>query len=193
VFNLMESLLPEYGLFGFVRQRSGASLPGIVPSNTYPCADGKYVVIGANADSIFRRMMSAIGREDMANDPALAKNDGRVAHTGEIEDAIAAWTSRHTLDEVVQTLERAEVPVGRIYDIADIVADPHYQARGMIREAPMPDGQSLMVPGIVPRLSETPGEMKWLGPTLGAHTAEVLAALGYDAAAQRALKQQGAI
>ena len=193
VFNLMESLLPEYGLFDFVRQRSGASLPGIVPSNTYPCADGKYVVIGANADSIFRRMMTAIGREDMAGNPAMAKNDGRVAHTDEIEDAIAAWTSRHSLEQVVATLEQAEVPVGRIYDIADIVADPHYQARGMIREAPLPDGTSLKVPGIVPRLSETPGDMKWLGPKLGQHTAEVLAALGYDEAAQRALKQQGAI
>jgi formyl-CoA transferase len=189
----MESLLPEYGLFDFVRQRSGASLPGIVPSNTYPCADGKYVVIGANADSIFRRMMTAIGREDMANNPAMAKNDGRVAHTEEIEDAIAAWTSAHRLDQVVETLERAEVPVGRIYDIADIVADPHYQARGMIREAPLPDGTPLKVPGIVPKLSETPGDMKWLGPVLGQHTAEVLSALGYDEAAQRALKQQGAI
>jgi formyl-CoA transferase len=193
VFNLMESLLPEYDLFGFVRQRSGASLPGIVPSNTYPCADGKYVVIGANADSIFKRMMSAIGREDMASNPAMAKNDGRVAHTEEIEDAIVAWTSRHGLDEVVETLEKAEVPVGRIYDIADIVADPHYRARGMIQEAVMPDGRPLKVPGIVPKLSETPGETKWLGPTLGAHTSEVLAALGYDEAAQRALKEQGAI
>ena len=193
VFNLMESLLPEYGMFNFVRQRSGASLPGIVPSNTYPCADGKYVVIGANADSIFRRMMTAIGREDMASNSAMAKNDGRVAHTEEIEDAIAAWTSAHSLDEVVAILEQAEVPVGRIYDIADIVADPHYQARGMIREAPMPDGTPLKVPGIVPKLSETPGDLKWLGPKLGQHTAEVLAALGYDEAAQRALKQQGAI
>jgi len=193
VFNLMESLLPEYGLFDYVRQRSGASLPGIVPSNTYPCADGKYVVIGANADSIFKRMMAAIGREDMANNPAMAKNDGRVAHTDEIENAIADWTSRHTLDQVVETLEKAEVPVGRIYDIADIAADPHYQARGMIQQAPMPDGRPLKVPGIVPKMSETPGEIRWLGPTLGAHTAEVLSALGYDAAAQRALREQGAI
>lgn len=193
VFNLMESLLPEYDLFNFVRERSGASLPGIVPSNTYPTGDGKYVVIGANADSIFKRMMTAIGREDMANNPAMAKNDGRVAHTGEIEDAIAAWTSRQTLDDVVQTLERADVPVGRIYDIADIVADPHFRARGMIREAPMPDGRPLKVPGIVPQLSETPGAIRWLGPRLGAHTAEVLSALGYDEGAQRGLREQGAI
>ncbi len=193
VFNLMESLLPEYDMFNFVRQRSGASLPGIVPSNTYPTGDGKYVVIGANADSIFKRMMAAIGRQDLANNPAMAKNDGRVAHTDEIEDAIAAWTSGRALDEVVETLERAEVPVGRIYDIADIVADPHYQAREMIREAPMPDGRPLKVPGIVPRLSDTPGEIRWLGPRLGTHTAEVLSALGYDDAAQRALREQGAI
>jgi formyl-CoA transferase len=193
VFNLMESLLPEYDMFDFVRQRSGASLPGIVPSNTYPTQDGKYVVIGANADSIFKRMMKAIGREDMANDPTLAKNDGRVAHTDEIEQVIAGWTSCHTLDEVVRTLEQAEVPVGRIYDIADIAADPHYLARDMIEQAALPDEHPLKVPGIVPKLSETPGATKWLGPALGAHTAEVLSALGYDAAAQKALKAQDAI
>src|SRR5258705_6464716 len=129
VFAMMESMLPEYGLGGFVRERSGASLPGIVPSNTYPCGDGKYVVIGANADSIFKRMMRAIGRPDLADDPSLATNDGRVARTAELDAVISEWTARNDLDAVLQVLDKAEVPSGRIYSIADIVADLHYQAR----------------------------------------------------------------
>lgn len=193
VFNLMESLLPEYDMYGFVRERSGASLPGIVPSNTYPCRDGKYVVIGANADSIFKRMMKAIGREDLASDPGLARNDGRVARTEELEAAISEWTAQHALEEVLDILGKAEVPVGKIYDIADIVADVHYQARGMIRQFQLKDGQSLKLPGIVPRFSETPGETRWVGPELGEHTAEVLSALGYDEAAQKTLRDQGVI
>lgn len=193
VFNLMESLLPEYDLFGFVRNRSGASLPGIVPSNTYRCRDGKYVVIGANADSIFKRMMTAIGRQDLADDPALAHNDGRVARTDEIEGAIESWTRAHDLEEVLAILEQAEVPASRIYDIADIVADPHYQARGMFLERRLKDGCRLKLPAIVPKLSETPGEMRWIGPDLGEHTEEVLSRLGYDLAAQARLREQGAI
>lgn len=193
VFNLMESLLPEYDMYGFVRERSGASLPGIVPSNTYPCKDGKYVVIGANADSIFKRMMNAIGREDLANDPGLARNDGRVARTDEIEAVISGWTARHDLEQVLDILGKAEVPVGKIYDIADIVNDAHYRARGMIQQFQLKDGHSLKLPGIVPRFSETPGEIRWVGPELGEHTAEVLTSLGYDEAAQRALKQQGIV
>src|SRR6185369_10898687 len=129
VFAMMESMLPEYGVDGTVRERSGAALPGIVPSNTYPCADGRYVVIGANADSIFRRMMRAIGRDDLANDPALADNAGRVKRTAELDQAITGWTSKHDLESVLAVLEKAEVPSGRIYSIADIVADLHYQAR----------------------------------------------------------------
>ncbi|MBI2311734.1 MAG: CoA transferase [Betaproteobacteria bacterium] len=193
VFNLMESLLPEYDLFGFIRNRSGASLPGIVPSNTYLCQDGKYVVIGANADSIFKRMMKAIGRDDLADDPELARNDGRVKRTGEIDGVIAGWTGSHGLDEVLKVLEKAEVPVGKIYDIADIVADPHYRARGMIEQLKLPDGQDLKLPAIVPRLSETPGETGWVGPALGEHTAEVLSTLGYDEARQRELRAAGVI
>lgn len=193
VFNLMESLLPEYGMFQIVRERTGSSLPGIVPSNTYVTRDGKYVVIGANADSIFRRMMRAIGREDLADDPGLAHNDGRVARTDEIECAIGDWTGCHDLDDILQVLGAAEVPSAKIYDIADIVADPHYQARGMIERWRLPDGQELLAPGIVPKLSETPGTTEWLGPELGAHTSEVLAALGYDAEQVAKLKAQGVI
>src|SRR5258708_4276034 len=176
VFAMMESMLPEYGLGGFVRERSGASLPGIVPSNTYPCGDGKYVVIGANADSIFKRMMRAIGRPDLADDPALGTNDGRVARTAELDGVICEWTARHDLDTVLAVLEKAEVPSGSIYSIADIVADLHYQARGMIERHKLGD-RDLLLPGVVPKLSRTPGGTRGVGPKLGGHTSEGLPAL----------------
>lgn len=193
VFNMMESVLPEYGMFGHVRERSGASLPGIVPSNTYITKDHKYVVIGANADNIFKRMMRAIGRADLADDPSLAHNDGRVARTAEIEDVISNWVARHDLEHVLEVLDKAEVPSGKIYDIADIAADAHYRAREMIQEFRLSDGTPLSVPGIVPRLAETPGETRWLGPKLGEHTAEVLAGLGYSSDELADFKRRGAI
>ena len=192
VFAMMESMLPEYGMGGFVRERSGAALPGIVPSNTYPCRDGKYVVIGANADSIFKRMMRAIGRPDLADDPALASNDGRVRRTEELDRVIGEWTARHGLDEVLDVLERAEVPSGRIYSIADIAADLHYQARGMIERHRLGNGE-LLLPGMVPKLSETPGATRWIGPRLGEHTDQVLDALGYDAQQIAALRAKGVV
>ena len=192
VFAMMESMLPEYGMGGFVRERSGAALPGIVPSNTYPCKDGKYVVIGANADSIFKRMMRAIGRSDLAEDPALASNDGRVRRTEELDRVIGDWTSRHGLDEVLEILERAEVPSGRIYSIADIAADLHYQARGMIERHKL-GGEELLLPGMVPKLSETPGATRWIGPRLGEHTDEVLCGLGYDPQAIAGLRSRGVV
>jgi formyl-CoA transferase len=193
VFNMMESVLPEYDMCGFIRERSGASLPGIVPSNTYLTRDHKYVVIGANADSIFRRMMGAIGRADLAADPALAHNDGRVARTAEIEQVIGEWVAQHDLAHVLDVLEKAEVPSGKIYDIADIAADAHYRAREMIQEFRLEDGKPVKLPAIVPKLSETPGETKSLGPGLGEHTAEILSALGYSAEEQRTLKHRGVI
>ena len=193
VFSLMESLLPEYDMLGFVRERSGASLPGIVPSNTYSCRDGKYVVIGANSDGIFKRMMLAIGRDDLANDPGLASNAGRVSRTEELDQAISEWTSRRELEEVLAMLNAAEVPASKIYSIADIVNDVHYQARQMIQQFKLKDGQTLKLPGIVPKLSETPGKTEWLGPELGEHTAEVLAAIGINGEQQKTLKQQGII
>ncbi|UCF75767.1 MAG: CoA transferase [Betaproteobacteria bacterium] len=193
VFNMMESVLPEYDMFGLIRERSGASLPGIVPSNTYVTRDRKYVVIGANADSIFKRMMNAIGRADLADDPELAHNDGRVVHTEAIEKAIGDWVAANDLDHVLKVLERAEVPSGKIFDIADIVNDPHYAAREMICEHQLDDGKTLKLPGIVPKLSETPADTKWLGPALGAHTEEVLGALGYSQEQIRKLKHDGVI
>jgi formyl-CoA transferase len=192
VFAMMESMLPEYGMTGFVRERAGAALPGIVPSNTYPCRDGKYVVIGANADSIFKRMMRAIGRADLADDPALANNEGRVKRTEELDRVIGEWTSRHDLDRVLEVLDAAEVPSGRIFSIADIAADLHYQARGMIERHRLGEHE-LMLPGLVPRLSETPGATRWIGPRLGEHTDEVLAAAGYAAADIAALRARGVV
>jgi formyl-CoA transferase len=193
VFSLMESMLPEYDRFGFVRGRSGASLPGIVPSNTYTTRDGKYLVIGANADSIFKRFMTAIGRSDLAEDPALATNDGRVARTEELDRVIGEWAAGCDLEQALGLLARAEVPAGKIYDIADIVRDMHYQARGMLEQHSLNDGTPLKLPGIVPKLCETPGRTRWLGPALGAHTDQVLAGLGYSAQEIAALRDQGAV
>ncbi len=180
VFSLMESLLPEYDVHEFVRERSGASWPGNAPSNTYTTRDGKFVVIGANGDSIFKRMMAAIGRADLADDPQLARNDGRAARSAELDEAIGAWCGARDLDEVLAVLDRAEVPAGKIYDIVDIVNDVHYRARGMIEQARLSDGRTLKIPGVVPKLSATPGGTRWLGPELGEHTASILQSLGYD-------------
>ena len=193
VFSMMESMLPEFGMTGFVRERSGASLPGIVPSNTYLCGDGQYVVIGANGDSIFKRMMLAIGRTDLANDPGVADNAGRTKRTDELDSAIGAWTGANTLDDVLKILDKADVPSGRIYSIADIVADMQYQARGMIEKHKLGDNKEVWLPGIVPKLSGTPGATKWIGPKLGEHTAEVLRGIGYDLAAQDDLRNRGII
>ena len=192
VFAMMESTLPEYGHGGFVRERSGASLPGIVPSNTYPCKDGKYVVIGANADSIFKRMMRGIGRPDLADDPSLATNEGRVARTAELDRVIGEWTAANDLDKVLEVLERAEVPSGRIFSIADIAADLHYRARGMIERHTLEDGE-LLLPGIVPKLSDTPGATRWIGPRLGEHTNAVLAECGYAPGDIEALRSRGIV
>ena len=191
VFAIMESLVPEFSVQGFVRERSGACLPGIAPSNTYRCGDGLYVAIAGNGDAIFRRLMSAIGRTDLADDPALAGNAGRVAQVQRIDEAIGQWTGQHTLEQVLDVLEAAAVPAGRIYTAADIVADPHYQARGMIEPHTLPDGQPVSLPGVVPQLSATPGATRWIGPALGEHTDEVLGSLGLSAERIAELRQKG--
>jgi formyl-CoA transferase len=193
VFSMLESTLTEYGMGGFIRERSGGALPGITPSNTYPCRDGGYVVIGANGDAIFRRLMRAMGREDLADDPALADNAGRTARAAELDGAISAWTSRFDLDEALRRLEQADVPCGRIYSIADIARDAHYAARGMIEKARLEGGDEVLLPGIVPKLSRTPGKTRWTGPRLGEHTAEVLRELGYDEERQGALRKRGVL
>jgi formyl-CoA transferase len=190
MFNCMESLLPEYDAQGYVRERSGSALPGIAPSNLYPCRDGAYVLIAGNADSLFRRLMSAIGRDDLRDDPALARNDGRAAQMQRIDEAIGAWTSQRNLDQVLAEMEKAEVPAGRIYTAADIARDPHYAARGMIRDIVAGDGEPLRVPGIVPVLSSTPGGIRSAAPKLGEHTDQVLAEVGYSAEEIRKLREK---
>ncbi len=184
VFNMMESLLPEYSKFGVIREPSGSSLPGIAPSNAYLCKDGKYALIAGNGDSIFKRLMEKIGRADLASDPKFAVNAGRALHAEFIDAQINAYTAAHTLDEVLVTMTEAGVPAGKVYDAADIAQDPHYQAREMILDAKLPDGSIVQVPGIVPKLSETPGQITREAPTLGQHNIEILTELGIDAATQ---------
>ncbi len=193
VFSMMESLVPEFDVLGFVRERAGNALPGIVPSNTYPTRDGRFVIIGANNDAIFKRLMNAMNRNDLADDAQLATNAGRVPRTAEIDGAIGAWTAAHDLDAVLAALDAVDVPSAKVYDVADIVKDAQYLARGMIEQHALPDGKPVKLPGIVPKLSDSPGATAWLGPKLGEHNAEVLSALGYDAAAQAALKKSGVI
>ncbi len=180
VFNVTESLLPEYDAQGEIRERSGSTLPGIAPSNLYPCSDGSYVLIAGNADSLYRRLMSAIGREDLRDDPALARNDGRAAQMARIDDAIAKWTSKRTQEEVLDGMQKAEVPAGRISPPADTAAAPHSPARGLIQQVLAGAGEPLRVPGIIPKLSATPGAIRTPAPKLGEHTDEVLKGLGFS-------------
>ncbi|MND73683.1 Crotonobetainyl-CoA:carnitine CoA-transferase [compost metagenome] len=193
VFNLMESLVPEYDLLGTVRERTGGALPGIAPSNTYPTADGAFVVIAGNSDPIFKRLMRAIGRVDLAEAPEFAQNDGRARQSELLDAAITVWTSRYPIDKVLEVLEAAEVPAGRIYSVADIVADPHYQARDMLLDAELPGGARVKMPGIVPKLSETPGAINWQGPALGQHTGSILARLGMTEGDIQRLQSEGVV
>jgi crotonobetainyl-CoA:carnitine CoA-transferase CaiB-like acyl-CoA transferase len=173
VFNMLEAVVPEYDGAGVVRGPSGSTVTGIVPTNTYKCSDGKYVVIGANADPLFQRLMRAMGREDMASDPRLANNMGRVQHEAEIDVAIGAWMSGRSSAEAVKVLEDAVVPVGPIYNVADMMSDEHFNARGLFQEVNV-DGQPLKVPAIMPLLCDTPGRTESAGPKIGEHTDAVL-------------------
>ena len=222
VFNCMESLLPEHSAFGAVRGPGGSALPGIAPSNAYRCKDdgdaaasagppqarpvpsggsevreatsvGAYVLIAGNGDSIYKRLMKTIGREDLGNDPALKDNAGRVTRIDEIDHAIGQWTAQRSVAEVLTALDAASVPAGRIYTIADIAADPHYKARGMLDSVQMNDGSTLIVPGIVPKLSATPGGQHRNAPALGQDTDEVLRGIGLNAAQIQALKDKGIV
>jgi formyl-CoA transferase len=190
VFNCMESLLPEYSAFGVVREPAGSALPGIAPSNAYACSDG-HVLVAGNGDSIFRRLMHAIGRDDLGADPALAGNAGRVARVAEIDAAIGAWTAPRGVAEVLAALTAANVPAGRIYTARDIAEDPHYRARGMICRIATADGLELDVPGIVPKLSLTPGAIRRRAPLLGEDTLAVLRECGLDEGQIAALRGRG--
>ena len=192
VFNCMESLLPEYSAFDVVREPAGSALPGITPSNAYPCLDG-WVLVAGNGDSIFRRLMQAIERDDLAQDPRLSNNEGRSQHAAEIDAAIGTWTQTLTIAQVLQALQQANVPGGRIYTAADIAQDPHYRARDMILATTTAQGLPLEVPGIVPKLSRTPGSVRRRAPQLGEDTDTVLSALGYDAATLQNLRKIGVI
>ncbi|KAA9032407.1 CaiB/BaiF CoA transferase family protein [Niallia endozanthoxylica] len=174
VFSLLEGVLPEYDVKGIIRERTGATLEGIAPSNTYLCKDGKYIVIAANSDSIFRRFMDAIGRPDLAEDSVYANNQGRAQNAEYLDQLIEEWTKTCTQKEAQKILDDAAVPAGPIYSIEDIVNDEHFQARGMFETVTLPDGERVKVPGIVPKLSETPGSIEWIGPKLGEHTEEVI-------------------
>ena len=193
VFNCMESLLPEYSVFGAVRGPSGSALPGIAPTNAYCCADGAYAIIAGNGDSIFKRLMAAIGRDDLGSDPALGDNAGRVLRVQEIDAAIGAWAQGLAVAEVLLVLERADVPAGRIYTVADIAADPHYAARGMLNSVVLEDGTRVTVPGFVPKLSRTPGAHRRNAPTLGQDTEAVLREVGVSPQQIAALRSRGVI
>ena len=193
IFNLTESLLPEYDVFGTVREPAGGALPGITPSNAYGCADGRSVLVAGNGDSIYRRLMAAIGRAELAADPALAGNAGRAARAAEIDAAIESWTSARPIDEVLRALAAADVPASRIYTIAELAAEPHYAARGNVERIPAQGGGTIAAPGIVPRLSATPGEVRTPAPRLGEHTEKTLRELGVDAATIGALRAKGVI
>ena len=198
MFNLMEGIVPEYDGGGAIREPAGSTLTGIVPTNTYLCADGKHVVIGGNGDSIYARLMKAIGRGDLADDPALEKNPGRVVQQKTIDDAVAAWTSINTSATVITCLEQVDVPVGPIFSIEDAFNDPHYQAREMFEEVQIKgqDGMAestLKIPAILPKLSATPGATKWPGGEVGSHTQDILQEIGYNAEEQATLKDQGYI
>ena len=193
VFNCMESLLPEYSAFGAVRGPAGSALPGIAPTNAYRCKDGAYALVAGNGDSIFKRLMNLIGRNDLANDPSLADNTGRVARVEEIDQAIEDWTLQKSVEEVLQALESASVPAGRIYDIADIAADPHYEARGMFEQVTLADGSSLKVPGFIPKLSVTPGLHRRNAPDLGQDTDAILKEMGLTSDQIQKLRANGIV
>lgn len=191
VFNCMESLLPEYSAFGEVRQAAGSALPGIAPTNAYLCADGGYVLVAGNGDSIFKRLMTAIGRDDLGNDPQLENNDGRVKRVAELDQAIGEWAKTVSTDKALEILDSVAVPAGRIYTVADIANDPHYRARENIQSIQMRDGSTLAVPGVIPKLSRTPGTIKTLAPNIGENTDEILRSIGLSKLQVASLKERG--
>ena len=192
VFNVMESLIPEYSAFGVVREAAGSALPGIAPSNAYPCQDG-WVLVAGNGDSIFKRLMDTIGRPDLGAAPDLADNAGRVARVEEIDAAIGAWSAQRTVQQVLDALGNARVPAGKVYTAKDIAEDPHYRARDMLLSQTTRDGFTVQVPGIVPKLSATPGTIRSSAPHLGDDTDAVLAEAGLSDEQIALLRSKGVI
>ena len=176
IFNLMEAVIPEYDGAGVIREPSGSTVTGIVPTNTYRCADAKYIVIGGNGDSIFQRLMVAAGRPDLAEDPRLASNPGRVNNEKEIDDVLSEWCAANESKVLLKRLDEARVPAGPIYNVADMMADEHFQSRGLFEQVEI-NGKPLKIPGILPKLERTPGETKWPGGDLGSHNQEILGEL----------------
>jgi len=191
IFNLTESMLPEYHVFGAVRQPSGGALTGIAPSNAYLTQSGEYVLIAANGDSLFQRLMTLMNRLDLRDDPELAKNDGRAKRATELDEAINAWTQTKSVDEILDLLKEASVPAGRIYTIEDIAQDPHYRARGVIETVTSAAGLEVEMPGVIPKLSKTPGAIRHRAPTLGEHTQATLLEHGFSEEQIQILKDQG--
>jgi len=193
MFNLLEGVVPEFDGDGVIREPSGTTVTGIVPTNTYRCGDDKFVVIGGNGDSIFKRLMEAAGRTDMANDSRLANNAGRVEHEQDIDKAISSWCQNHASTEILKTLEQSRVPAGPIYNAEDMLADPHFNDRGLFEQVEI-NGEPLKIPGMIPKLSDTPGETEWPGPEVGSHNDEVLGELlGLDQEAQQRLRDDGVV
>jgi formyl-CoA transferase len=193
VFNCMESLLPEYSAFGEVRQAAGSALPGIAPTNAYLCADGGYLLVAGNGDSIFKRLMALIGRDDLGDDPQLATNEGRVKRVTELDHAIGSWARTMNTTKALEMLDAVAVPAGRIYTVADIASDPHYKARDNIQTIRMQDGSQLDVPGVIPKLSRTPGSIKTLAPEIGEHTDAILNSIGLSDDQIKLLKERGVV
>lgn len=193
VFNMMEGAIPEFDRHGVLREPAGSALQGIAPTNAYLCKDGQYVLIAGNGNSIFKRLMHIIGRDDLGDDPALANNPGRVRQMQKIDAAIGAWTATLPLEQALSAMAEARVPAGRVYTVKDIIDDPHYQARGMVQTIDLADGSRLRVPGVVPKLSGTPGSFAGGGPALGEHTLDVLQGMGLGGAEITALQDKGVI
>jgi crotonobetainyl-CoA:carnitine CoA-transferase CaiB-like acyl-CoA transferase len=173
IFNMMESTLAEYDKLGHIRERQGAKLEGIVPTSTYPTKDEKFIIIGGNGDSIYRRLMNKIGRSDFAEHAEMQDNKGRVGHEEAIDKAITDWTLSQTYDEAYAAMLEAEVPCGPVYSIADIVKDEQYIARGLFEEVEIEPGDTVKIPAVLPKLTETPGGTDWIGPKLGEHNEEI--------------------
>ncbi len=193
MFNTLEAVVPEYDGAGVIRQPSGTTVTGIVPTNTYRCADGKFVIIGGNGDSIFKRLMIAVGANDMAEAPYLADNAGRVKHEQDIDSVLNQWCQSHSSTHILEKLKNAGVPGGPVYNIEDMMHDPHYQARQLFETVAIPGGE-LKIPAIMPKLEKTPGRSDWAGPTLGQHNEEIYQQrLGLNAEQLIELKQQGVI